>query len=124
MGYLVREKAEAPVVMSKCGESTRVLTADDTPVANLHVTHIRDSVKHYHRDCTEVYYVLAGSGSMELGDDLVELRPGVTVLIEPGTPHRAFGDLETIVFGVPAWRHTDEFYVVVDSDAEPAQAAR
>jgi mannose-6-phosphate isomerase-like protein (cupin superfamily) len=90
--------------------STRVITIADTPVANLHVTSITDSRRHYHKGCTEYYYILEGSGKMELGDDVVDLEPGVTVVIEPGTPHRAYGDIRTIVFGVPAWDHTDEFF--------------
>ncbi len=109
-GYIYRKRAESPVVASQCGASTRILTAADTPVANLHVTHITDSVRHYHKECTEYYYILEGRGRMELNDDVVELEAGVTVLIEPGTVHRAYGDVTTIVFGVPAWHHTDEFY--------------
>lgn len=110
-GYIYRKRSEAPVVQSKCGASTRIITMEDTPVANLHVTHITDSVKHYHKACTEYYYILEGHGWMELGDDVVELEPGVTILIEPMTPHRAYGDITTIVFGVPAWKHDDEFYL-------------
>jgi mannose-6-phosphate isomerase-like protein (cupin superfamily) len=109
-GYLYRRKAEALTVPCPCGESTRIFQRADTPVANLHVTHITDSTRHYHRSCTEVYYILEGAGKMELGDDVVDLEPGVAILIEPGTPHRAYGDITTIVFGVPAWEHTDEFF--------------
>jgi mannose-6-phosphate isomerase-like protein (cupin superfamily) len=124
-GYIYRKRAESPVVASHCGASTRVITAADTAVANLHVTHITDSVRHYHKECTEYYYVLEGRGTMELNDDVVELEPGVTVLIEPGTIHRAYGDVTTIVFGVPAWRHTDEFYQTQprnETDAEEPAA--
>lgn len=110
MGYLVRRLQDAVRVPCPCGVSTRVVTAADTPVANLHVTQITDSVRHFHRHCTEIYYILEGSGTMEVGDDTVALEPGVTIVIEPGTPHRAYGDIRTIVFGVPAWDHTDEFF--------------
>lgn len=116
-GYLYRKKSEAPVVASQCGASTRVITAADTGVANLHVTHITDSVRHYHKECTEYYYILDGRGKMELNDEVVDLEPGVTILIEPGTFHRAYGDVTTIVFGVPAWHHSDEFY---QTEPEPA----
>ena len=110
-GYIYRKQSEATVVPCACGESTRIIQVGDTPVANLHVTHITDSVKHYHKACTEYYYILEGTGKMELGDDVVDLEPGVTILIEPGTPHRAYGDIKTIVFGVPAWKHDDEFFL-------------
>lgn len=109
-GYIYRRRDEAPRVPCPCGQSTRIVTIADTPVANLHVTHITDSTRHFHRACTEYYYVLEGTGKMELGDEVVDLSPGVTIVIEPGTPHRAYGDITTIVFGVPAWEHTDEFF--------------
>jgi mannose-6-phosphate isomerase-like protein (cupin superfamily) len=114
-GYLVRHLKDAPTVPCPCGASTRPLTIADTPVCNLHVTHITDSVKHYHRETTEVYYILEGRGKMELNDDVIDLEPGTIVYIEPGTAHRAYGDIRTIVFGVPAYRHDDEFFVT-DAD--------
>jgi hypothetical protein len=61
-GYLVRRMAEAPTVPCPCGQSTRALTRTDTPLCNFHITFIRDSVRHYHRRCTEVYYILEGCG--------------------------------------------------------------
>jgi mannose-6-phosphate isomerase-like protein (cupin superfamily) len=111
-GYLVRHVKDAPTVPCSCGSSTRPLTVADTPVCNLHVTHITDSVKHYHKECTEVYYILEGRGKMELNDDVVDLEPGTIIYIEPGTWHRAYGDIRTIVFGVPAYQLDDEFYAI------------
>jgi mannose-6-phosphate isomerase-like protein (cupin superfamily) len=82
-------------------------------VCNLHVTFITDSVKHYHRECTEVYYILQGRGQMELNSDVVEVEPGTVVYIEPYTAHRltSAAGVHTIVFGIPAFRPDDEFYV-------------
>ena len=92
-------------------ERARVVTiADTTGCEPSRYPSITDSKRHYHKGCTEYYYILEGTGKMELGDDVVDLEPGVTIVIEPGTPHRAYGDIRTIVFGVPAWNHTDEFF--------------
>lgn len=112
-GYLVRRLQDAPTVECSCGQSTRPLTVADTPVCNLHVTFITDSVKHYHKACTEVYYILQGRGKMELNDDLIDVEPGTVVYIEPGTRHRLYSaeGVRTVVFGVPAYRLDDEFYV-------------
>lgn len=112
-GYLVRRLVDAPTVESECGQSTRPLTFPDTSVCNLHVTFIKDSTKHYHKECTEVYYILHGRGKMELNDDVVEVEPGTVIYIEPGTAHRLFSEegVRTIVFGVPAYRAEDEFYI-------------
>ena len=68
-------------------------------------------------------YILEGSGKMELGDDVVDLEPGVTIVIEPGTPHRAYGDITTIVIGIPAQVHDDEFFVTDLPEPELAAAA-
>ena len=103
-GYFVRRLSEAPTVPCPCGQSTRPLTFEDTPVCNLHVTFITDSVKHYHRETTEVYYILDGHGQMELNDDVIDIEPGMIVYIEPMTAHRLTSEhgVRTIVFGVPA----------------------
>jgi mannose-6-phosphate isomerase-like protein (cupin superfamily) len=119
-GYLVRHIDDVEPVPCPCGSSTRPITIKDTPLVNFHVTHIQDSVKHYHKEVTEVYYILEGSGFMELNDETVPLRPGLVILIEPYTAHRGYGDFRTIVVGVPASRHDDEFFV---EDAAPAAAA-
>ena len=109
-GYLVKNLSDAQTVPCPCGSSTRIIQKSDTDVANLHITHIQDSTRHYHKECTEYYHILEGEGHMELGDDVVVLKPGTTVVIYPGTPHRGYGDFKTIVLGIPAWEHTDEFF--------------
>jgi|SRR5581483_10242393 len=112
-GYLVRRLDEAPTVPCPCGQSTRPVTRADTPVCNLHVTFITDSIKHYHKKCTEVYYILEGRGKMELHDDSVDVAPGTVIVIEPYTPHRLISPegVRTIVFGTPALDPADEYFV-------------
>ena len=109
-GYRIKRLSEAPTVPCPCGSSTRPLTREDSPVCNLHVTRITDSRKHYHKLCTEVYFILGGRGRMELGDDVVDVEPEMVVYIEPGTPHRLCGDVRTVVFGVPALQEDDEYF--------------
>jgi mannose-6-phosphate isomerase-like protein (cupin superfamily) len=111
-GYLIRQLEEAPTVPCPCGQSTRPLTRADTPACNFHVTFIKDSVRHYHKECTEVYFVLDGCGQMELNGDVVDVRPGTVVYIEPGTRHRLWSEdgVSTVVFGVPALRAEDEYF--------------
>jgi mannose-6-phosphate isomerase-like protein (cupin superfamily) len=111
-GYLIRHVKDAPTVPCPCGLSTRPLTVADTPVCSLHITRITDSVKHYHKGCTEVYYILPGRGKMELNDDLVDVEPGMVIYIEAYTRHRLFSSegVQTVVVGVPAYRMDDEFF--------------
>jgi mannose-6-phosphate isomerase-like protein (cupin superfamily) len=112
LGYLVRRLDQAPTVPCPCGQSTRIITRADTPACNLHVTFIQNSTRHYHRNCTEVYYILEGRGKMELNGDTVEVEPGMIIYIEPRTPHRLVSPegVRTIVFGVPALDPADEHF--------------
>lgn len=111
-GYLIRRVADAPGVLCPCGVSTRPLTSADGAPCSLHVTAIRDSVRHYHRETTEVYYILEGTGKIELNGDWHDLAPGIVIWIEPGTRHRVISDagLKTIVFGLPAFNPADECF--------------
>lgn len=47
-----------------------------------------ETVLHRHRTSEELYHITRGAGSMTLGADAFDLRPGDTVCIPPGTPHR------------------------------------
>jgi mannose-6-phosphate isomerase-like protein (cupin superfamily) len=110
--FVVRHRDEAPTVPCPCGSSTRVLTAADGGPCSVHVTTIRDSVRHYHRHTTEVYYILSGSGKMELNGEWVAITPGSVVRIDAGTRHRlvADGEVTTIVMAVPPFREDDEHF--------------
>ena len=111
-GYLIRKLADAPSVPCPCGVSTRPLTAADGAPCSLHVTAITDSARHYHRETTEVYYILEGTGKIELNGQWHDLEPGVTIWIEPGTRHRVVseGGIKTIVLGIPAFNPADEWF--------------
>jgi mannose-6-phosphate isomerase-like protein (cupin superfamily) len=111
-GYLVRRLADAPTVPCPCGESTRPLTAADGAPCSLHVTAMRDAVRHYHRDSTEVYYILDGTGKIELSGDWFDVAPGTVIHIEPGTRHRIVSEtgLKTIVVAIPPFRAEDEYF--------------
>ena len=62
--YLVRTLKNAPqVIHSSCGESRRLITSEDTSAFSLHIVHIFDGKKHYHKRSTETYYVLEEKGN-------------------------------------------------------------
>lgn len=109
--WIVRNLEHAPQVLhSSCGESIRLITRQDTPYLSFHVVHIVDGVTHYHKRAAEVYYVLEGTGKLELDDEVVDLKPGVIVLIPPGVRHRGYGDFKTVVTGTPAFTPEDEYF--------------
>ncbi len=108
--YLVRTLKNAPQILhSSCGESTRLITHQDTPEFSFHVVHIRNGKPHYHQRSTETYYILEGKGKLELDDDTLDVEPGMAILIPPGVRHRGYGDFKTIVTGAPAFTPEDEY---------------
>lgn len=111
-GYSIRPAADAPTVPCPCGQSTRIVSAADGLGCSFHVTEIRDSVRHYHRVTAEVYYILDGTGFMELNGETVAVGPGLVVTIDPGTRHRLWSEagVRTVVVGVPAFDPADEFF--------------
>jgi mannose-6-phosphate isomerase-like protein (cupin superfamily) len=112
VGYSVRRAEDVSPVPCPCGQSTRIVTAADGLGCSFHVTEIRDSVRHYHRRSAEIYYVLDGTGRMELNGDTVDIVPGSVITIEPGTRHRLFSETgaRTIVVAVPAFDPDDEHF--------------
>ena len=111
-GYIIRQAESAPTVPCPCGQSTRIVTAADGVGCSFHITEIFDSVRHYHRKTAEVYYILEGSGQMELDGNVFDVGAGATITIFPGTRHRLKSNrgVRTIVVGVPAFDASDEFF--------------
>ena len=62
----------------------------------------REAFAHRHRTAEEIYVVLAGSGTVKLDDEVVDLEPLDAVRVRPGTA-RSFeagpDGLEVLVFG-------------------------
>ncbi len=110
--YSVRRVEDAPTVPCPCGQSTRIVTQADGLGCSFHVTQIFDSVCHYHKECTEIYYILEGTGKMDLDDTTVDVEPGLVITIPAGTRHRLYSSegVKTIVVGVPAFNPADEHF--------------
>ena len=112
-GYVVRHRSKSPSVPCPCGTSTRILTAADGGPCSVHVTSIRDSVRHYHRNTAEVYYILDGSGKMELNGEWFDVSPGSVIRIDAGTRHRLVADgvaVTTVVVAFPPFDPADEHF--------------
>lgn len=66
---------------------------------------------HRHRRSEEIYHVTTGEGWMTLGGERFALRPGDTVCIPPGTPHRLENSGETALTVLcccsPPYSHDD-----------------
>lgn len=108
----VRNPIDTPTVPCPCGFSTRIVTARDGLGGSFHITTITDSVKHYHAHTNEIYYILEGTGIVELDDVTQEIRPGQVITIPAGVRHRLKADdvVRTIVVAIPAFDSADEHF--------------
>lgn len=94
-----------------CGETRRAFTEDPDQVASIHLVDISaDAEEHYHRELTEIYFILEGEGYMELDGEKVPVKPLDAVLIKPGCRHRALGDLKIVNIPIPAFDPEDEWF--------------
>lgn len=88
--FIVTDMARLPGRMCPCGISRRAFVRKDNRACTVHLVKIRkDAEAHYHRRLTEVYYFLEGRGAIELNGRRYRVKPGMAVLIRPGTRHRA-----------------------------------
>jgi mannose-6-phosphate isomerase-like protein (cupin superfamily) len=109
--YRVADMNSIEAVTCPCGWAKRAFGDDPDKVATLHVVSIRaDSQTHYHKRMTELYYVLEGTGQMELDGRQIDVRPGSAILIKPGCRHRAIGQLKILNVPVPAFDPEDEWF--------------
>jgi mannose-6-phosphate isomerase-like protein (cupin superfamily) len=56
---------------------------------------------HYHERTDEIYYIIAGRGTMILDDEEIELHQGVVVYIPRGVKHKARGTLTVLTICIP-----------------------
>jgi mannose-6-phosphate isomerase-like protein (cupin superfamily) len=72
------------------------------------------TARHYHGESEELYYLLEGSGEMEVDGERAGVGPGDAILIPPGAWHqiRATGDgaLRFLCCCAPAYRHEDTYF--------------
>jgi mannose-6-phosphate isomerase-like protein (cupin superfamily) len=99
--FLRRDPAEVAPWMETCGEIRCLIEQKDGAAAEVHHVHIRDAKLHYHERTDEVYYVIAGEGTMTLDEEEVELHPGVVVYVPRGVRHKATGQLTVLVVCIP-----------------------
>jgi mannose-6-phosphate isomerase-like protein (cupin superfamily) len=111
--YHVADFSTIPGVPCPCGTARRAFTDVEAFPGTIHVTEIAlDAQRHYHRRLTEVYYILecGPDAKMELDEDVLDLRPGLCVLIPPGVRHRALGRMTVLIVALPKFDPEDEWF--------------
>jgi mannose-6-phosphate isomerase-like protein (cupin superfamily) len=96
-----RELADVTPWTETCGLIRPLIEEADRAAGEVHHLEITDAKLHYHERTDEFYYVLGGTGRMQLDGKQVELHEGVVVYVPRGVRHRAWGDLKVLVVCVP-----------------------
>ena len=72
------------------------------------------TTEHYHRTTEEIYFVLKGSGDLEVDGERRRLRPGDAALIPPGAWHTFENDgnseLRFLCCCAPPYSHDDTIF--------------
>jgi mannose-6-phosphate isomerase-like protein (cupin superfamily) len=103
MNIITKHLSQIVPERGSCGTRKRLIDSQECDVVGLSYVAISDARAHLHRTSWEVYYVLAGEGSIEVGEEVINVASGSTVLIPPGTRHcaRSSMGLEVLVIMVP-----------------------
>ncbi len=111
--YRVADFAEIAGVPCPCGMARRAFADVDEFPGTLHVTEISTEARlHYHKTLTETYYFLEceEDAQMQLDDDLISVRQGMSVVIPPGVRHRAVGTMKVLIVVLPKFDPADEWF--------------
>lgn len=85
-------------------------------LAHIEISPGRFSLKHYHPEAEESYYILSGKARIVIENETAILMPGMSIVIPPMQKHQIFNDEEEVLVFlavcVPAW--TPECSVVFE----------
>jgi mannose-6-phosphate isomerase-like protein (cupin superfamily) len=77
----------------------------------MHIVDIQEDARaHYHKELTEIYFILEGTGHIELDGKKLPIKPLTAVLIKPGCRHRAIGRMRIVNVSIPAFDPEDEWF--------------
>ena len=107
--------AEIEGVDCPSGISRRAFEEASDGAFTLHTTTITAEARtHYHRKLTEGYYILLGTGDIELDGACQPVHPGMAVHIPPGVRHCAVvaegTEMTVAIFVTPAFDPSDEWF--------------
>lgn len=141
----VVHRSESPAwqVPAESPSETRIMGVmfeqDITPTKNVAAGFVLIPAGHQqpklsrHDGVEEIYYVLRGSGVFVLGTEHIDVRPGSSIYVAPGTDHRAIngpeGEMELLWFNSPSafgpasrYREVVATWTDVQGSTHPADA--
>jgi mannose-6-phosphate isomerase-like protein (cupin superfamily) len=94
------------------GDMQRIVAGGEGGVANISVAKLKSLPAFFHTGYDEIYYILAGRGTVKLNGEPTRLQPGSVVVIPAGVSHSLEADasqeLEFVIFGSPPIPIEDE----------------
>ena len=109
--YMIARFDDIDAVKCPCGFSRRAFVSPENPTATMHVVDIEEDARvHYHKNLTEIYFVLEGGGQMELDGERVPIKPFTAIFIKPGCRHRAVGKMRIVNVCIPPFDSEDEWF--------------
>ena len=114
----IRNREQQAPFTTKDGSTIRsLLDLSNAPVANQSLAEATipagaETERHYHKISEEFYYLLAGSGIMEIDGISQEVKPGDAILIPAGAWHqiRAIEPLQFLCCCAPPYAHDDTYF--------------
>jgi len=111
--FEVVDFAELPGVACPCGTARRAFAEVEDFPGTVHVTEISEDARlHYHRRLTETYYFLEceADAKLQLDEEILDVKPGMCVMIRPGVRHRAIGRMKVLILVLPKFDPADEWF--------------
>lgn len=111
--YEIADFANIPGTPCPCGTARRAFADVEDFPGTIHVTEISSDARlHYHRRLTETYYFLecGADAKMQLDDEVIDVHPGMCVMIRPGTRHKAIGKMKVLIVVLPKFDPEDEWF--------------
>lgn len=121
---IVPNLADVPAVRCPCGWARRAFRDLPDAPASLHqVDVVEDARTHYHKEHTEIYYVLdcPADAALELDGRRVPVTAGSCVMIPPGVRHRAVGRMRILNVVIPPFDPADEWFDSAAGDEATAE---
>jgi len=102
----VRRLGDQEEFRSICGMRRDLLGPREDEPAFFHYMRIHDSRRHYHRKTIEYYFVVEGTGEMELDDETVPIAKGDFIVVPTGVWHTTRpttdAELHILICALPA----------------------
>ena len=123
----IQNIAKAEPFTTKDGSEIRELLAHrNSCIRNQSLAEARlpvggQTAAHFHPKTEEIYYILAGNGTMQIGAESCQVGPGDAIAIPPGAEHQITNSgtvlLKFICCCAPGYENGDT--VLCDSPSEP-----